>query len=75
LDASLAMLAVVASQALHVTDRPVPPALREFAELVRSHVPPLIEDRILGPELSRLAEAITAEVFRVDEKKTEPVCA
>jgi histidine ammonia-lyase len=75
LDASLAMLAVVASQALHVTDRAVPPALREFTDLVRSYVPPLIEDRILGPELGRLAEALTAEVFRVDEKKTEPVCA
>jgi histidine ammonia-lyase len=74
LDASLAMLAVVASQALHVTDRPVPPALRDFTTLVRSHVPPLIEDRILGPELGRLAEAFTAEVFAVDEK-TEAVCA
>jgi len=74
LDASLAMLAVVASQALHVTERPVPPALRDFTTLVRSHVPPLIEDRILGPELGRLAEAFTAEVFAVDEK-TETVCA
>jgi histidine ammonia-lyase len=76
LDASLAMLAVVASQALYVTDRPVPPALREFAALVRNHVPPLIEDRILGPELGCLAEAFTAEVFAADdEKRTEPVCA
>jgi histidine ammonia-lyase len=75
LDASLAMLAVVASQALHVTDRPVPPALGEFTALVRSYVPPLTEDRILGPELGRLAEALTAEVFTADEKKTEPVCA
>lgn len=74
LDASLAMLAVVASQALHVTERPVPPALRDFTTLVRSHVPPLIEDRILGPELGGLAEAFTAEVFAVDEK-TETVCA
>jgi len=74
LDASLAMLAVVASQALYVTDRPAPPALQKFVELVRSYVPPLIEDRILGPELGRLAEALTAEVFAVEEK-TEPVCA
>jgi histidine ammonia-lyase len=74
LDASLAMLAVVASQALHVTDRTAPPALRSFVELVRSYVPPLIEDRILGPELNRLADALTAEVFAVEEK-TEPVCA
>jgi histidine ammonia-lyase len=75
LDAQLAMLAVVASQALHVTDRPVPAALRDFATLVRTHVPPLIEDRILGPELGRLAEALTAEVFAHDAKKTEPACA
>jgi histidine ammonia-lyase len=75
LDASLAMLAVVASQALYVTDRPVPPPLREFTAMVRSYVPPLIEDRILGPELGRLAQALTAEVFTVGEKKTEPACA
>ena len=75
LDASMAMLAVVASQALHVTDRPIPPALRDFTAMVRSYVPPLIEDRILGPELGRLAEALTAEAFAVEEKKTEPVFA
>jgi histidine ammonia-lyase len=69
------MLAVVASQALYVTDRPVPPPLREFTAMVRSYVPPLIEDRILGPELGRLAQALTAEVFTVGEKKTEPACA
>ena len=74
-EASLAMLAVVASQALYVTERPVPPALREFTDLVRSHVPPLIEDRILGPQRSHLAEALTAEVFAADAKRIEPVCA
>jgi histidine ammonia-lyase len=74
LDASLAMLAVVASQALHVTDRRAPPPLRSFVELVRSYVPPLIEDRILGPELQRLTEALTAEVFDVEEK-SEPASA
>ncbi|HEY3808776.1 MAG TPA: aromatic amino acid lyase [Steroidobacteraceae bacterium] len=75
LDASLAMLAVVASQALYVTDRTAPPPLRSFVDLVRRYVPPLIEDRILGPELNRLSEALTAEVFAVEEEKTEPVCA
>jgi histidine ammonia-lyase len=63
LDASLAMLAVMASQALHVTGRAAPPALEEFLELVRSHVAPVDEDRILGPELARLTAAITAKVF------------
>lgn len=75
LDASLAMLAVVSSQALHVTDRLPPPPLREFTSMVRLHVPPLVEDRILGPELGRLAEALTAEAFAVEDRKTEPVCA
>jgi histidine ammonia-lyase len=62
-DASLAMLAVIASQALYVTNREAPPALRGFTEMVRSHVPPLIEDRVLGPELGRLADAFTTQVF------------
>ena len=66
LDACLAMLAVVASQALYVTDRPAPPALREFLGLVRSHVPPLNEDRILGPEFDRLTDALTAQVFSAE---------
>jgi histidine ammonia-lyase len=63
LDASLAMLAVVASQALFVSDRSAPLALRGFIELVREHVAPVIEDRLLGPELGRLADALTANVF------------
>ncbi len=67
LDASLAMLAALASQALYITDRQAPPALRGFMELVRSHVPPLVEDRILGPELGALADAFTARVFAADD--------
>jgi histidine ammonia-lyase len=62
-DASLAMLAVVASQALYVTDRPAPPALRDFMDMVRSHVAPLVEDRVLGPELDSLTDAFTAQIF------------
>ncbi len=68
LDASLAMLAVVASQALFVTEREAPRALREFVELIRTYVEPIVEDRILGPELNRLTEAITANIFAPDEK-------
>jgi histidine ammonia-lyase len=63
LDASLAMLAAVASQALHVTDRPAPAPLAPLLDWVRSHVPPLTVDRVLGPELRSLADAITAEIF------------
>jgi histidine ammonia-lyase len=67
LDACLAMLAVVASQALYVTDREAPPPLRKFMDLIRTYVAPVIEDRILGPELGRLADAITAQVFAPHE--------
>jgi histidine ammonia-lyase len=66
LDASLAVLAVMASQALQVTRRAPPPALAKFLDLVRSHVVPVEEDRVLGPELARLTEAITASVFATD---------
>lgn len=66
LDASLAMLAVVASQALHVTDREAPGPLKAFIELIRAYVPPVSDDRILGPELGRLADAITAKIFAPD---------
>lgn len=63
LDASLAMLAAVASQALHVTQRPAPAPLRDLLDWVRSRVPPLVEDRVLGPQLQGLAAAITAQIF------------
>jgi histidine ammonia-lyase len=68
LDASLAMLAVVASQALFVTHREAPRPLRDLLGFVRSHVAPVSEDRILGPELGRLTDALTARIFAPDEK-------
>jgi histidine ammonia-lyase len=67
LDASLAMLGVIASQAFYVTDRLAPRALRNYLEFIRAYVPPVIEDRILGPELDRLTDAITAKVFGPSE--------
>lgn len=63
LDASLAMLGVVASQALYVTNREAPPALRGLVELIRTYVAPVVEDRMLGPELAALTDAITAKIF------------
>ena len=68
LDASMAMLAVIASQALYVTDRQAPPRLSGFLELVRSVVRPVIEDRVLGPELARLTRVFTDEVFATDRQ-------
>ena len=66
-DASLAMLAVIASQALHITGRQAPPNLRGFTEMVRSAVPPVSEDRILGPELEHLTDLFTEQVLGTDE--------
>jgi len=36
-------------------------------ELVRAYVEPVTEDRVLGPELGRLADAITAKIFAPGE--------
>ncbi len=63
LDAALALLAVIACQALHVTGRRAPPRLAALAEEVAALVPPVSDDRVLGPELARLAGAFTARVF------------
>jgi histidine ammonia-lyase len=62
-DASLGMLAVIASQALYATDRQAPPPLKDLVAWVRSIVPPVLEDRVLGPQLGQLADSITAQVF------------
>lgn len=62
-DAALALLAVVASQALHVTGRSAPPPLASFVEEIRSVVPPVGVDRVLGPELEQLAQSFTRHAF------------
>ena len=63
LDAAMAMLAMIASQALHVTGREAPPVLRSFVADVRTVVPPVGADRVLGPELAKLSEWFTGKVF------------
>lgn len=63
LDAALAGLAVVASQALHATGRGAPPPLAPLLEAVRGAVPPVEADRVLGPGLRALAQRFTARVF------------
>jgi histidine ammonia-lyase len=66
LDATLGMLAVLASQALHVTDCHAPPQLQRLLDEVRSIVPPVEADRVLGPELAQLAEHLAARTLSVD---------
>ena len=63
LDAALAMLAVIASQALFVTEREAPPALRSFVAEIRGIVPPVTGDRVLGPDLAALTGHFTRLVF------------
>jgi histidine ammonia-lyase len=63
LDACLATLFAVASQALHVTGRQAPPALGDFVSELRSILSPVEKDRVLGPELLRLAELFTKKAF------------
>lgn len=63
LDATLALLATVSSQALYITGRQAPPRLRPLVEEVRALVPPLEEQRGLAYEVQGLAERFTARVF------------
>lgn len=63
LDAAMAMLSVIALQALHVTGRKAPPALQTFVAEIREIVAPVGEDRVLGPELAGLTEWFTRQVF------------
>jgi histidine ammonia-lyase len=61
------MLAVMASQALHVTKRQAPPALSNFVKDLRAIVAPVTADRLLGPELDRAAQEFTRRVFASDK--------
>lgn len=63
LDANLALLGAVASQALYVTDRAAPPALTPLLEEIRGLFPPVLSSRQLGPDAERLTQSFTAKVF------------
>jgi histidine ammonia-lyase len=61
LDAALAGLGIVASQALHAAGRDPAPALRPTLEQVRRRVPPVTgEPRALGRDAQRLLDELTA---------------
>jgi histidine ammonia-lyase len=63
LDGCLAILGLIALEALGVTRRAAPPALWNRADWIGRQVPPILELRALGPDLGRLAEAITLEIY------------
>ena len=66
LEASLAMLSAVASQALHMTERTAPPALAATLETIRRHFPPMTASRVLGSDLNSLAHAFRDEIYAGD---------
>lgn len=63
LDAGLAKLAAVASQAFHVTERQPPPRLRPLVEEVREHFPLVTESRPLGGDAERLRVHLSTKVY------------
>jgi histidine ammonia-lyase len=63
LESGLAVLAALASQALHVAGRDAPPNLRALLSEVRASFPPVDEPRLLGEDGQRLADAFTRHVF------------
>jgi histidine ammonia-lyase len=66
LDRSLAVLAVVASQALHLTNRAPPSGpLRNLLGKVRESVPVVTTDRVLGPQLQALSAYFGVSIFGV----------
>lgn len=66
LEAGLACLAVIASQAFHVTARSAPPRLRPLLETIREIFPPLEGPRAPGPDAEGVWRMITAKVFEHD---------
>jgi histidine ammonia-lyase len=64
LDACLALLGVIASQALAVTKRQArSQPLKDILAVIRTHVPPITDDRVLGPEIGRLCAAFRHKIY------------
>jgi histidine ammonia-lyase len=65
LEAALAMLAAIGSQALFATDRMPPPALASLVQDTRRQLPPVTSSRVLAGELGHLANAFHSRIFDV----------
>ncbi len=63
LDANLAILAAISSQALHVTGRQAPPRLGPLLAEVRGVMPPMTGQRPPGPEAEGLWAAFSGRIF------------
>jgi histidine ammonia-lyase len=66
LEAALAILAAIASQALYITERPAPPRLRPFVEVIHQSFPPVSRRRPLGRDADALHGALRARVYSGD---------
>jgi histidine ammonia-lyase len=62
-DAALAVLAAVASQALHAARRQPSPALRPFLSQIREVFEPVLRPRALGDDCRRLTDLFAETVF------------
>lgn len=67
LDAALAMLAVIASQALHVTGRDATPALQTMLDRIRTIFPPVTGPRIYADQLAALTAGFQDNIYDVAE--------
>ena len=63
LDASLAVLAAIASQALYVGAHEPPPNLRALTSHTRARFPPVDQPRALGDDCRKLTDAFARQVF------------
>ncbi len=63
LEAVLAILAAVCSQAFAVSDRKAPPALSNLMAETRTLVPILLQQRAMGAEVEALAQRFRSRVF------------
>jgi histidine ammonia-lyase len=63
LDAGLAVLAAIASQALYADAREPPPPLGTLLGQIRESFPPVSSPRALGGDCERLTEAFTRTIF------------
>lgn len=63
LDASLAVLAAIASQALYVDAHEPPPNLRALVSQIRVTFPPVDQPRPLGDDCRKLTDAFARQVF------------
>jgi histidine ammonia-lyase len=61
-DNTLAVLAAVASQALHATNRPAQPPLRRLLDEIRTLFPPIESSREIGNELQTLTNTISHSI-------------